>query len=77
MNAPARSFAAAQRRAVDDYAKRNGQTISREYIEEGCSGVNALVARAFEDADPRALDRVIDLAERVLALDLSDLRAQA
>ena len=30
----------AQRRAVEDYATRNGQSIFREYIEEGCSGTH-------------------------------------
>ena len=31
----------AQRRAVQDYAARHGRTISREYVEAGCSGTNA------------------------------------
>lgn len=31
----------AQRRAVQDYAARHGRTISREYVEAGCSGTSA------------------------------------
>jgi site-specific DNA recombinase len=38
----------AQRRAVEEYAARNGRTLSRVYVEEGCSGTN-MNRRAFRE----------------------------
>jgi site-specific DNA recombinase len=38
----------AQRRAVEEYASRNGRTLSRIYVEEGCSGTN-MNRRAFRE----------------------------
>ncbi len=38
----------AQRRAVEEYATRNGRKLSRVYVEEGCSGTN-MNRRAFRE----------------------------
>jgi len=38
----------AQRRAVEEYAARNGRTLSRVYVEEGCSGTH-MNRRAFRE----------------------------
>ena len=38
----------AQRRAVEEYAARSGQTLSRLYVEEGCSGTH-MNRRAFRE----------------------------
>ncbi len=38
----------AQRRAVEEYAARSGHSISRQYVEEGCSGTH-MNRKAFRE----------------------------
>lgn len=38
----------AQRRAVEEYAARSGRTLSRMYVEQGCSGTH-MNRRAFRE----------------------------
>jgi site-specific DNA recombinase len=37
----------AQRRAIAEYATRNGAAIAREYVEAGCSGMSPHRPRVF------------------------------
>jgi DNA invertase Pin-like site-specific DNA recombinase len=47
---------AAQRRAAEEYAARSGQTIAREYIEEGCSGTH-MNRKAFRQMLGECIDQ--------------------